>query len=69
MMFIFEVGSAALMSFIIVGVKASVSGDSGATMTPLIISVKWVVFDTTHADCLSTSTRGKATQHFLSESK
>ena len=49
----FAVGSAALMSFIIVGAKPSVCGDSGACITPLIMSVKWVVFETTHFTALS----------------
>jgi len=39
------VGSAALISFIIVETKPCVSGDSGTLTTPLIMSVKWVVFE------------------------
>lgn len=58
------VGAAALMSFIIVGAKPSVCGDSGACITPLIMSVKWVVFETTHSSFLSTRTRSNATQCF-----
>ena len=69
MRLIFVVGSAALMSFIIVGVNPSVCGDSGALITPLIISVKCVVFDTTQAVALSTFTRSKATQCLVSWSK
>ena len=68
-MLIFDVGSAALMSFIIVGAKPSVSGDSGAWMTPFIMSVKCVVLDTTQADSLSTATRSRATQCLVSLSK
>ena len=64
MTLIFAVGSAALMSFIIVGAKPSVCGDSGACITPLIMSVKWVVFETTHSSFLSTRTRSNATQCF-----
>jgi len=66
---ILAVGSAALMSFIMVGANPSVSGDSGAWITPLIISVKWVVRDTTQASCLSTFTLSSATQCLVSLSK
>ena len=68
MMLSFAVGSAALMSFIMVGAKPSVSGDSGACMTPLIMSVKWVVLDSTYASSLLTLTRSRATQWLFSVS-
>ena len=69
MRLIFDVGSAALMSFIIVGVNPSVCGDSGALMTPLIISVKCVVRDTTQVSFLSTLTLSSATQCLVFLSK
>ena len=69
MRLIFDVGSAALMSFIIVGVNPSVCGDSGALITPLIISVKCVVRDTTQVSFLSTLTLSSATQCLVFLSK
>ena len=65
----FAVGSASLRSLIIVGVKPCVSGDSGAWITPLIISVKWLVRDTIRLFSLSIESLFNATECLVSRSK